>query len=483
MRFHVQRPPARTALVCAALLAVPALQAQDSRVVARLPQPAPQATTVAIPKIEYTDFTLANGLRVIVSEDHSSPVVAVEVWYNAGSKFDPPGKSGLAHMFEHLMDEGTLNMPTGEYRRVIQGFGGFYNASTQNDFTRYWSMAPSNQLETVLWLEAERMANLSPALDTTRFRLERDAVRNEYTSSVLSRPVMTAGESLFEVLFAGGAYGIPVIGKMSELNTATVEDLRRFYETYYIPNNAALIIVGDVKAADAKRMVEKHFGPIPRGAPVKFPVTTTPFSGEKRLVVEHTAVPGNFALWSVWRGAKSSSPDRPALLALSGILTERFRRLFVDDRRVATFVNSGTNQHFDLQDAGVFQVAITLAANASATNVEDMIDSVVASVKKEGVTDTEVRRWVGTYRLTMLTQMQADSMKSLNIGDATINQKNPLGIYEMTDRAQRVTPAQVQEAARTYLTADRVIITIVPPGKLEMISKPDRPYVNVTRKP
>jgi zinc protease len=438
-------------------------------------------TAIDVPKLKYSEFTLPNGLRVLLHEDHSSPVVAVDLWYKAGSKYDPKGRSGLAHMFEHMLDEGTLNMPQGEYKRVIQSAGGDYNASTQNDVARYWTMAPSNQLETVLWLEAERMANLSPTLDSTRFNLERAAVRNEYRQTVLNIAQNATAEATIEALFPEGAYAPPLFGYPADINAATVEDLQKFYETYYVPNNAVLVVAGDFAVADARKKIEKHFSPIPRGKAVVHPKVVLPFVGEKRIAVEHPQ--GVRFLWGAWRGAKSSSPDRPALLALSSILTQRLSRLLVVERRLASGLSPAANQSFDLQEAGIFQVGITATPTASATTIEQLMDSVITSIRTNGVTETEVKRWAAGYRLQMLTAMQSDLSKAYHLGDGATNMNDPLGVYNLTERALKVTPADVQAAARKYLTADRVIVSTVPTGKLDLISKPHLPYENRTRKP
>jgi zinc protease len=477
MTIHFQRSSAQAALLLAAAMSLaPALTQAQSR--GRGATASPTKPNIVIPKIRYTDFTLPNGLRVLVHEDHSSPVVAVEVWYNAGSKFDPKGRTGLAHMFEHMMDEGTANMPAPIFKEAIQSVGGYYNAATGNDHVRYWSTVSSNNFETVLWLEAERMANLSPALDSARFMLEREAIRNEIRQ-ILSDPTQVAASVVPEHLFPGGAYAPPIFGFSADIDRWTLADARSFYETHYVPNNAVLVIAGDVTAADARRKVEKHFGPIPRGKAVVFPKSVTPFQGEKRLVVEHPA--NARGIWSAWRGAGSGSPDRPAMMALSSILTQRLTTILVVDRRLAILMNPRWNQSYDLQEAGIFQVAMTPNATAPGTVFEQILDSVVASIKQDGVTAKEVERWVAGYRLQMLTQMQSDSSKANNLGDATINMKRPLGIYELTERALLVTPAQVQAAARKYLTSDRVIVSIIPVGKFDLITRPDLPYVNVKR--
>jgi zinc protease len=225
-------------------------------------------------------------------------------------------------------------------------------------------------------------------------------------------------------------------------------------------------------------MVNRQFSPIPRGKPITFPVAATPYSGEKRIVVEHPS--GNRGFWMVWRGAKSASTDRPALLALSSILNQRLRRILVDERRAGAL--SPYSLSFDLQDAGVFQIATRPNATASATMFEDVVDSVVASVKANGVTETEVRRWAAAFSTQTLTDMQSVLTVAMDIGDGAVNAKNPLVFFDLVGLSNRVTPAQVRAAARKYLTADRVVVSIIPTGKFDLVSKPNLPYTNATPK-
>lgn len=468
----------RAALLAAAAVfaAAPGL-AQDQRAAAR-PQASQSRQTVDVPRVHYTAFTLANGLRVILHEDHSSPIVALELWYNVGSKHDPRDMPGLAHIFEHLMDEGTRNMPSGEFKRVIQSAGGSYQALTSNDWTRYLMNMPSNHLETALWLEAERMVNLS--IDSVRFNRERDAARNEYRDRVLNVAVGNAQVAVTEALFAGGAYASPVGGTATSLDAATSDDLRRFYETYYVPNNAVLVVAGDLNTADARRKIEKHFSPIPRGKLPPAPSSLGTLSGEKRLVVEHPS--GVRQLWLVWRGAGALAPDRTAATALSSIITERLRRLTLEERRLSQSVNPGLNANFELQEAGIFQIALWPRDTASATELERLADSVVASIKTDGVTEAEVRRWVASNRLQTLSAMQSIQTKAEYLADGLLIMKNPLAYFSATERSQAVTPAAIQAVARKYLTGDRVVLSIVPTGKLELISRPELPYVNATKK-
>ena len=454
--------------------------AQDQRQSAKLPPASPPSNSeVDVPRIKYTDFTLPNGLRVLLHEDHSSPLVAVELWYNAGSKYDPKGKTGLAHMFEHMLDESTASLPSGEYARIVQAAGGYYNAETMNDFVRYRMQMPSNNLETALWLEADRMASRNPpSLD--RFNAEKNAVKNEYRDRLVIPPVGVGMAITPEVLFPGNPYAIPVIGYMNELETTTIDDLQQFRQTYYAPNNAVLVVAGDLNTAEAKRMVEKQFSAIPRGKVVTPPPAPAAFQGEKRVVVEHPS--GVRQLWLVWRGVPTESADRAAMIALSSIVSQRLRRVLGDERKLILPLNPGTNQHYDLQKVGIFQIALTPTATASASEIENVADSIVASIKTNGVTDTEVHRWAAAYRMQMLTSMQADSAKAGMLADATINTGRPLAYYDIVASAQRLQPAAVQAVAKKYLTGDRLVLSIVPTGKLDLISKPNLPYTNMTKK-
>lgn len=472
MRISAPRPPAWVALATVLFSAAAQVGAQNTR-----PSAAPRPALVDVPKIAYTTFTLPNGLRVVLHEDHSSPIVAVQLWYHAGAKNDADGLTGLAHMFEHMLDEGTANMPSGEFRRIVQSAGGRYNATTSSDWTKYFTTAPSNQLEMLLWLEAERMANLSPSLDSTRFNLERESVRNEYRE-IMSQAPMAGADAVYETLFSDGAYRHPVVGLQEELGRATVEDLRRFYERYYVPNNAVLVIAGDFDSAVARRQVTKHFAPIPRGKPVVQPKAVGTFTGEKRIVVEHPS--GQRQLWVVWRGARSAAPDRAAALALTSIMSERLRRLLITERRLSSFMNPGFNTNFDLEESGLLHFAMVISG--SATEAERLFDSVATSIRTDGVTAKELDRWRASYRLQTLTDMQSVLVKSDMIADGLMMQGNPVANFQLVERALTLTPEDVRAAARKYMTADRVVLNIVPTGKLDLISRPDLPYVNATRK-
>jgi zinc protease len=477
------------ALVTLALLGRIASGQSDSRVSRKLQTKPALTPLIDVPKIPYTRTVLKNGLVVLLHEDHSSPIVAVDVTYHVGSKDEPVGKRGFAHFFEHSMFNGSANVAPGEHWRIIQGSGGDGNANTVEDRTRYFERFPENLLETVLWLEADRMAFLTERLDSSRFESERSAVINEYGLRFDAGP---ASGSLAQEAFVGAIFPDPhpyhtlPIGVMAELKTTTLTDLVAFFNKYYVPNNAVLSIAGDFKTADVQKLVAKYFGGIPRGAAVTHPVvSSSPLPAESRIVLEDQR--GNTRqLWIGWRGASSRSADRMALVALSGILSDgpssRLYRALVTDRKLATSVPRGLNAHFDLEDAGLMQLTILPTPTASMTDIERVVDSVVAEIKASPVQPEELRRWLARYSVSSIRGAQADLAKADSLAEGETIYGTPSVMANNIDAARRLKPADLQRVARKYLTPGRVVLSIVPAGKLDQISKPDQPYTNVTRR-
>src|SRR4051812_25656230 len=254
------------------------VQAQrDKRSSRSLPAKLVVRPAIDVPRIAYTRSVLKNGLVVLLHEDHSSPIVALDLTYHVGSKDEPVGKRGFAHLFEHSMYNGSAHVGPGEHLRIIQAAGGDGNANTREDRTVYFERFPENMLETVLWLEAERMAFLPDRLDTARFEAERKAVLNEYGFRYDAGPV--AADRAMEA-FIGAMYPDPhpyhtaPLGVMSELEAATLDDMMAFFHKYYVPNNATLSISGDFTTADVQKLVGKYFGGIPRGPAVSHPAVT-----------------------------------------------------------------------------------------------------------------------------------------------------------------------------------------------------------------
>lgn len=474
----------------ASLPTIGAARAQtDAKPKARLAS-VPATSAIDVPKIPYTRFALANGLDVIVHEDHTAPVVAIDLSYHVGSKDEVPGKRGLAHVFEHMMMEGSAHVEPGEQRRIVQESGGIDRARTFEDRTQYWTYVPSNMLETVLWLEADRMAFLPARLDSTRFERQREQVLNEYRQDFLAGgPAVNnlAGEAFLTGLFPDPhPYHVSVMGDMAELKTTSVADLRAFFDRYYVPNNAVLAIAGDVKTADVRTMVEKYFGGIPRKAAVTHPVVSKPtLIKETRLVLEDRTASAQM-LWFGWIGVQSTDPDRVALTALSGILSgspnSRLRHALIDARRLAISLPPDGNQHFDLENSGIFQIAVTAKPGDPMTEIERVTDSVIASVRERGVEASELRRWRAAFIVSKDIGLQTPRGEAFILGEGEIYHHNPVLSLTDIDAANRLTLADIQRVALKYLIPGRVVMSVVPVGKLTLISKPNEPYVNVTKK-
>lgn len=447
----------------------------------------PKAAAIDVPKISYSRFVLANGLVVIANEDHSSPVVAIQLAYRVGSKNELPGKRGLAHFFEHMMFEGSAHVESGEHEKTIQDAGGTATAWTNEDRTWYPSTVPAHMLETALWLEAERMAFLPARLDSTRFERQREAVLNEYAQTYLASPAggNLAGEAMVGGLFPEShPYHATSIGVADEVRKMTVADLRAFFNRYYVPNNAILTVVGDFKTSELRAMVQKQFGAIPRkGAVARALVPRATLTAEKRLVLEDR-VANTQSLWVGWMGVPATHPDRMALVALSGILSgspnSRLQRALIVERPLATQLPF-MNAHFDMTDAGIFQVAAIGRANQPMTDIETVLDSVVGVVRTNGVTEAELKRWRAGFIVSRLNDLLLAERKADLLNQGEFYMGNPVGQLADIEAANRLTPADVQRVARKYLGAGRVVMSIVPAGKLTMISKPDAPYVNVTK--
>lgn len=476
-------------VACASLAATGAVSAQtDAKPSVKLPAESGAKPAIDVPKIVYTKFVLPNGLTVVLHEDHSAPLVVIHLDYHVGSKDEVPGKRGLAHVFEHIMFEGSAHVAPNEHLEIIRKGGGtLVGAYTQNDQTAFFEQVPSNMLETALWLEAERMAFLPARLDSERFEREREAVQNEYALRADDpRVALHQSEALIGALFPDPSpYATLAMGVMAELKTTTVKDLRAFFDRFYVPNNATLAIAGDFTTADARKMVERYFGGIPRHAAVTHPaVASSPLTKETRLALEDSRAP-TLQLWVGWRAASTASPDRIALTAINDILlrgrTSRLSRVLVDDKKLATGISPASG-YFDLERAGVFQIVVSAKPNAPMTDIENVIDSVVTGVRENAVTADELRRWLAAYTVSSITRLQRIYTRDTLLVEGQMFQNNPSVLFDDAAIARRLTPADLQRVARKYLGAGRVVLSVVPAGKLELVSKPSEPFVNVTRK-
>ncbi len=319
-----------------------------------LAQKPAESLKVTPPKLEVQEHTLANGLRLLMHEDHSVPVAAVSVWYQVGSKDERAGRSGFAHLFEHIMFKGSANLAAEEHRNFITSIGGVYNASTNWDSTIYYEAIPSNYLERILWMEADRLRSLD--VSEENFKSERDVVKEERRLRIESPPFGRLLEVVFQNTYKTHPYRILPIGSMADLDAATLADVREFHATYYVPNNATLVVTGDFDPAQAKRWVEAYFGPIPKGGrpiPREIPQESAQ-TAERRTVDYHANTPLP-AVVLTYHVPEAINPDIYALQVASNILSagesSRLYRRMVYEKQIA--LGAG-GQAFVLEDPGVF---------------------------------------------------------------------------------------------------------------------------------
>jgi zinc protease len=436
---------------------------------AQRPQPSPAATI----KIPIETYTLPNGLTAILAPDHTTPTVAVAAWYHVGSKNETPGRTGFAHLFEHVMFTGSGHVPYGLHDKYTEGVGGNNNGTTSNDRTVYFETVPSNYLETALWLESDRMGFLLDTLDIAKLNAQRDVVKNERRQSYDNQPYGRADEIISQAMYPPThPYSWPVIGSMADLSAASEDDVKNFFRLYYAPNNAFLSIAGDFEPSQAKAWLTKYFGGLPRGKPVTRP-TAGPvmLDSEKRLAYEdRVQVP---RLYIVWPTVGENNDDRFALEVLDAITagprTARLTKALVYDQQTAA--NVGTSQDSN-ESVGEFEVTITPRPGHSLTELEQATDAIFERLKTEGPTTEEIQRATAGLELQFVSGLQSNLTKAMRLADGAGFHNN--SAYYQTEYAKSlaVTAADVKRVANKYLTRGRVVLSIVPMGKLDEASKP-----------
>jgi zinc protease len=423
--------------------------------------------------IPFERMTLPNGLEIILAPDHTVPQVAVNVYYHVGSKNELVGRTGFAHMFEHVMFTGSGHVPYGVHDRLTNGVGGSNNGTTNNDRTNYYEVVPSNYLESALWLEADRMGFLLDKLDEAKFKAQRDIVQNERRQNVDNRPYGRQFELLdFGLYPEGHPYGWPVVGYMSDLQNATVEDVKTFFRLYYAPSNATIAIAGDFEPAQARALVTKYFGDIKKGAKISRPAITMPvLAGEKRLTFEdRVQVPQLDITWpSVGDDQEDAVPLQFLGQLLSGSRTARLNKALVYDKQSAASVQAFNNSN---ENAGNFVVIITPRPGNTLTQIEASMDEVIDRVKADGPTAEEMAKVSAGIEYGFVSQLQSNLVKSGMLTDGLVFH-NDAGYYKKEyEKLKSVTAADVKRVANKYLGAGRVVVSIVPIGKPELAAKP-----------
>lgn len=439
----------------------------------------------AVRPLAYTRVELPNGLVGLLSEDHTAPFAVVDVWYHVGSKDDKPGRTGVAHLCEHLMGLGSPNVD-GPQRNLYLSLGGSspHWANTTEDITHFYVAVPSNELETALWIEGDRMAAPLARADSAQLEGARAVIRRERQQNIENYPFGVYRELTTAALFPPGhPYHTTALPPVEDLYAAPLHELETTCRAYYVPNNAVVSISGDFDSRAVRGWLETYFGTIPRGPEVTHaPVPTERLDAEKRLVLEDRRA--NLPqLHLDWPGASFSDRNRLALNALGSLLSldhfGRLSKLLVDERQLAVAVSA---DNYDLENAGIFEIVVVPrpGGGASLTTIETLVDSVIDALPSHPPTAAELARFNSYNAMTAVRSLETQFARADTLAHGELLAANPVAYAAQVNAARALSPDDVERAIATYLTPGRVVMSLVPAGKLDLISRPDRPYTNVT---
>lgn len=454
----------------------------DSAAAVKSATAAVQPPKISAPRIPVETFVLPNGLTVLLSVDHSTPVVAVDVEHHVGSKNEEVGRTGFAHLFEHVLFTGSGHVPYGLHDKLTEGVGGSNNGSTNSDKTNFYETVPSNYLETELWLESDRLGWLLDALDLNKLNAQRDIVKNERRQSYDNVPFGRVGEIMDSYMYPEGhPYHWPVIGSMEDLSNASEADVKSFYRKWYGPDNTVLVIVGDFDPAQAKRWVTKYFGEIPRGPAIKRPtVAPASLAAPLRFVYEDNV--SQPQLFISWPGVGARSKDDAALSIMGTILTgdrtQWLQQEFVYKRKWASQISlrSGSND-----DAGTIDMTVVPTPGTDLTKLEKAIDSVIVQFAIAGPTAEQMKKATARFESQSYSRLQSMLGKAMTLASGWITHNDPQHYAVELAEALAVTPADVRRVAGQYLTYKRIVLSAVPMGKKELASNAAQ-SVSVTSK-
>jgi zinc protease len=423
-------------------------------------------------RLPYEMITLENGLRVIVHEDHRTPLVSTNVWYHVGSKDEVPGRTGLAHLFEHLMFSGSQHVPEGQFDQLLEAAGAANNGSTSPDRTNYWEVMPSHALELALYLEADRMGGLLPALTQSHLDAQRDVVKNERRQSYENRPYGLASETLLAALYPPThPYHWPVIGSMADLSAATLDDVRAFFRTFYAPNNATIAVAGDTNVARVRGAVERYFGDIPRGVQVNPPaLPLATLAADRRIVIEdEVSLP---RLYMAWHSPAAFADGDAALDAAGSILAvgraSRLHRKLVYEQQIAQSVTA--YQSASLLGS-TFRVIVTARPAVGLTTLEHVARAEIDAIAAHGITDEELERARNGVETAFIDALQ-------NVGGfgGRADQLN-MYLYHVGEpdwaahdlaRYYALTRDNVRAAVADHILRPAVILSVIPQGRHDL---------------
>ncbi len=421
--------------------------------------------------INYEEYKLKNGLTVILHQDKTLPIAGVSVFYRVGSKNETPGRTGFAHLFEHMMFQGSKNYRNG-FLDAFGGVGGIFNGTTSEDRTYYFNVVPSNFLERTLYLEADRMGNLLDAITQAKLDNQRDVVKNERRLRIDNQPYGTMSERIGEIMYPEGhPYHWSVIGSMADLSAASLDDVRSFFSKYYAPNNAILILAGNFDKDRARGWIERYFAPIAKGGAISQPnPPARKLNGEVRRSYQDAVPFPRLAM--VWHSAARYSENDAALEILASVLSggrgSRLQSNLNYGNELVSQISASQNPN-DL--GGTFQISATVRPGKSLEEVEREIDREVEKIKKYPPTEDELSRAINLRESTFIFSLQSVLGRGAQLGEYAGYLGKPGYLQTDLDRYRKVTPADIQRVAGRYLTEDRLVVSYVP-GKRTPV-KPD----------
>jgi len=414
------------------------------------------------PKLQYQMMTLPNGLRVILSEDHSTPIVHVQLWYHVGSKNERAGRTGFAHLFEHMMFKGSKNVEPDAHTSNIASIGGRSNAYTTEDETVFWETFPQHYLPTVLWMEADRMATLR--IDEAAFRREREVVKEERRMRVENQPYGRLNEIIYDHAFVAHPYKHPTIGSMADLEAASIEDVREFHNTFYVPENAVIAIVGDFDMANTRNLVTQYFGRIPKAArPVPRDIPMEPVqTKEKRVVVEEAwPLPAVIVAYHVtYDGHPDSYPLHITSKILSDGQSARIPRELIYNKAIALSAFGSGNI---TEDPNLFYAVAVLQPGQKPEAAEQALIAEFEKLKREPVSSSELQRAKNQFARDYILGRETDQEKAMHLAHAAVIHNDVTTADGEFDIFTNVTVDDVQRVAKTYFNeSNRLVLYILP---------------------
>jgi zinc protease len=423
--------------------------------------------------ITYDQYTLKNGLTVIIHEDHNAPVAAVTVLYHVGSKNEQPRRTGFAHLFEHMMFQGSAHVGDNEHFKFLQEVGANVNGFTNQDGTTYFEVVPSNFVELALYLESDRMGFLLGTMTQDKLDNQRDVVKNERRQNYDNRPYGTANEKILRALYpTSHPYSWPVIGYMEDLSAASLDDVKNFFRTYYAPNNACLVVSGDIQPYDVKPLVEKYFGSITRGKtferPKPAPMKT--MKQERMMYEDKVQLP---RLYMDWHTVPGHSRENAVLDVLGSILSRgknsRLYKSLVYEKQIA---QSAFASQDGSEIAGTFETQVTAKPGKTLTEMEQNVNEILNTVLKEGVTQNEIDKEVISQEVQVINRAATVLGKANSLASFYSYTGNPGNINTEIEFYRGITPQEVLIVAKKYLNKDAaVVLSVVPEGKSELGAK------------